>query len=173
MVNDKGYIRDRREMLTIKLKSLAAEARIIRQTAKRMPVALREEMTLHRRGVVRHAARHTHLALAFLRGRRYEQIERTCHDEPDWNAVAKMVVRYGHAIGYGSPCYDMREGEKVVAEFVRRWGQQPSTAPEDLPAFADRYASEHLRGHRAPSGWVGPETMPDFLKRIEALEQAA
>ena len=95
MVNEKGVIIDRREMLRIKLKSLVAEVRIIQTEERRMPQALAAEMRLHRRTVIRDASRDTHLALGFLRGRSYGQLEAIHHTDPHWDRVAAMVKKYG------------------------------------------------------------------------------
>ena len=62
--------------LRINVKSLAAEAKIIRQEARRCGACYEMELTLHRRGRLREEARYTHLALAFVRGRPYKSVER-------------------------------------------------------------------------------------------------
>lgn len=92
---DKTSIVDRREMLRIKVNSLAAEARIIRRAERKAWGELRNELTLHRRGVVRVAARETHLALGLIKGRTIQQMERKAFRPPDWKAVEKMVRKYG------------------------------------------------------------------------------
>ena len=83
--------------LKVKVKSLAAEARIIRREERRFPgdSSTRAQLQGHRRDVVRREARHSHLALAYLRGRAYRQVEQTCHRDPDWEAVARMIKKYG------------------------------------------------------------------------------
>ena len=84
--------------LKIKLKSLAAEARIIRAQERKTKGqwnATRESLYRHRIDVVRKAARETHLAYGYLRGRTYEQMEPEAYTKPDWAAVEKMVVKYG------------------------------------------------------------------------------
>lgn len=85
--------------LKIKLKSLAAEARIIRkqELKTRGPShnATRESLYRHRIDVVRRCSRETHLAYGYTRGRAYVQLERTCYSPPDWKAVAAMVKKYG------------------------------------------------------------------------------
>ncbi len=97
MYDQNKTIVDRREMLRVKLKSLAAEARIIRREEQRTHGALREELHRHRVDVVRKAARDTHVAYALIRGRTYEQIESKTHPDssPDWDTVNKMVKKYG------------------------------------------------------------------------------
>lgn len=91
--NDK--IIDRREMLRVKLKSLAEEARIIRREERRTHGRLRDELHLHRIGVVREAARNTHIAYGLIKGRTLEQIEGNAKSAPDWDAIGKMLKKYG------------------------------------------------------------------------------
>ena len=94
--------------LKIKLKALAAEARIIRREELRTNCSPRigevyatantlERAALHehRVGAVRREARHTYLAYGFLRGRAYAQLEVTCQKPPDLSAVLRMVRKYG------------------------------------------------------------------------------
>ena len=138
---------DRRHLLKIKLKSLAAEAKIIKKAEGRLAIPALElppvpqlqtkdqaierrmlkrmhrakfrsqpwydrnraqlaEMQDHRKSDLRLAARTTHLAYGFLRGRTYDQIEGTrelappgsywrhVHDRLIANA-AKMAAAYG------------------------------------------------------------------------------
>src|ERR1044071_2137757 len=75
-------VADKRRLLKIKLKSLATEAKIIRQEEDRLRESqklhlqdLRREMAEHRRGVVRSESRHTGLAYAFIRGKGYREVE--------------------------------------------------------------------------------------------------
>lgn len=80
--------------LKVKVKSLAAEARIIRREERRNP-ELRGDLAAHRREVVRKEARHSLLAYGYLRGRSYRAMERTTHAEPSWAEVERMIRRYG------------------------------------------------------------------------------
>lgn len=93
MQDKNGKIIDRREMLKIKLKSLAAETRIIRHQEKKTRGALREELYRHRIDVVRKVARDTHIAYGLIRGRTLEQIEPQSYSSPDWNAINKMIEK--------------------------------------------------------------------------------
>jgi len=89
---------DRREMLRVKLKSLVAEAKIIRREEHRTYGALRDELALHRRTVVRFEARCTHLAYGLIRGRTIDQMEPKRlveHNTALKEKVAKMVQKYG------------------------------------------------------------------------------
>lgn len=95
--------------LKVKVKSLAAEAKIIRHEERRckniqrfgdekertVAWLLRGSLAGHRRGVVRKEARHSLLALGYLRGNLYRAMERTCHENPNWEEVERMVKKYG------------------------------------------------------------------------------
>lgn len=99
--------------LKVKIKSLAAEAKIIRgeeakqrkwiAKAKQRSLsdsvdrhrAARDSLKGHRRTVVRHEARHSLLAYGFLRGTPYLAMEMKCHEPPDWSKVQKIAERFG------------------------------------------------------------------------------
>ena len=84
--------------LKIKLKSLAAEARIIRAQERKTKGKhndTRESLYLHRTKDVRGEARATHVAYGFLRGREYACIEPKSYTQPDWKRVEAMVKKYG------------------------------------------------------------------------------
>ena len=90
-----GNIIDRREMLKVKIKSLTAEAQIIRHQERKLPgvSALRTELHNHRVVVVRNASRQAQLAYALVRGRKQ------FHWKPqDVDAAVKMAAKYG-AVG--------------------------------------------------------------------------
>lgn len=92
----KVVLRDRREMLRVKLKSLAEEARIIRREERRTWGVLRDELHLHRVTVVRHEARCTHLAYGLIRGRTLQQMERRDTLDPGCKSkVEAMLKKYG------------------------------------------------------------------------------
>lgn len=138
MVTEKGRIIDRREMLTIKLKALVAEARIIRQAERRMPGDLGIEMRLHRIRVVRSASRHTHLALGFIRGRAYGQLEATSRTQPDWEQVKKMVRRYSAMW----PHLTTSGGGEMVDRLIDHWAAHPAwKAPSLLGIIQYRQAT--------------------------------
>lgn len=91
-----GTIIDRREMLRVKAKSLAEEARIIRREERRARGALRDELHLHRVGPVRAEARATYIAYGLIRGRTMRQMEN--RDEIPREAkerVEAMIKKYG------------------------------------------------------------------------------
>lgn len=87
--------------LKVKLKHLAEESRIIRREAEKQYEARNfqkgNDLTCHRKEVVRPEARATHLAYQFLRGIPYEVVERYNDDAnpPNWKRVEAMVKKYG------------------------------------------------------------------------------
>lgn len=96
MARDPGYT-----YIKVKLLSLAAEAKIIR-TQERLArgkdkLQLRLGLAEHRRGIVRHEARHALLAYAFLRGVPYRKLEAKVRsgNEPDWPKLRKLVDKHG------------------------------------------------------------------------------
>lgn len=99
-----GKLIDRREMLVIKAKSLAAEARFIRQRELKCRPSqdqLRTELYFHRTRDVRHEARHTYLALGLIKGRTIEQMEPhrlPTTAAPDMAKINAMVKKYGPAV---------------------------------------------------------------------------
>lgn len=99
---DRQTVLDRREMLRVKIKSLAEEAKIIRKEERRThPGTLRNELREHRAGPLRLEARASHLAYGFIRGLTIEQMEpkRLPMPEHEHKAlherVATMVKKYG------------------------------------------------------------------------------
>lgn len=95
-------ILDRREMLKVKVKSLAAEARIIRREEQRTHGPLRAELHWHRIFVVRRASREAGLAYGYVRGKTLEQMEPNAGKpgwvKPDEDAIGKMVKKYGPVV---------------------------------------------------------------------------
>lgn len=103
--------------LKVKVKSLAAEASIIRIEERKAKRSLRwanrqepkdqqqayaawiarNSLNGHRRGPLRSEQRHSLLAYGFLRGRKYLTLEHRCRDgnEPDWDRVKQLVGRFG------------------------------------------------------------------------------
>jgi hypothetical protein len=112
-------------LLKVKIKSLAAEARIIRLEEKRSNGRLRWELWQHRVEVVRKEARLSQLAYGFLRGKQYEQIERKVGPElpngriggggplstQDWAKIESMVERFG-----ARKYWDRRYGYDTAAD---------------------------------------------------------
>lgn len=97
--------------LKVKIKSLAAEAKIIRREEKRYPGghAVRIGLYLHRIHEVRDESRSAHLAYGFLKGRTYSQIEQGARKTPDWSRIERLIHKYGEG--------DMREINQRFAEW--------------------------------------------------------
>lgn len=101
MTDDIKPLRDQRAKLRVKVKSLAAEARIIRGEERRARRGdLRESLYLHRIHEVRSHARSAHLALGFIKGRTYEQMEKQAFSKPDWPEVRRLLAKYGPGPDY-------------------------------------------------------------------------
>ena len=77
--------------LKIKVKSLTAEARIIRSQELKLKGKnwghLASPLQGHRRGSLRAEARDTHIAYGYLKGRTYRQMEDNPKTEPNWENV--------------------------------------------------------------------------------------
>lgn len=87
-----------RAYLRVKVKSLAAEAAIIKHEERRHRGDLRAGLREHRVGVVRREQRATLLAYAFLRGVPVTCVEGSALTPPDWSRVQKMVEKYGDGL---------------------------------------------------------------------------
>lgn len=89
--------------LKVKVKSLAAESKIIRQEeikAKRQKNdELRSGLYHHRIFRVRMEARSSHLAYGFLCGVSYRAMEKVGSRKPNWSHVQKIVERFGGKTG--------------------------------------------------------------------------
>lgn len=98
-----GTLADRREMLRVKLKSLATEAKYIRSEEDRRPHTslIRLELREHRIKPLRIESRATGLAYGFIKGYERSRIENKRHPMPEWvdkdllKKVEAMVKRYG------------------------------------------------------------------------------
>lgn len=102
-------------MLKVKIKSLAAEARIIRREELRLPgpARLRQELHTHRTCDVRAEQRASLLAYAFLRGRTRGACEPKCAAEPDWQRVLRLVEKFGPVLP--------TESKKQTADRLAAW----------------------------------------------------
>jgi hypothetical protein len=95
---------DDRVYLKVKIKSLAAEAKIIRSEEKKHTRideelgynSIRHGLRIHRICIVRSEARYALLAYGFIRGRTYSKIEPNgCVYPANWEKIWKMVEKYG------------------------------------------------------------------------------
>lgn len=87
--------------LRVKIRSLADEARVIRDEERRAKDAhdytLVNSLCNHRKQSVRPEARCALLAYAFLRRMPYERLERDPRSKPNWTRIKKMVERFTNA----------------------------------------------------------------------------
>lgn len=81
--------------LRVNVKSLAAEAKIIRKEARRCGIQYEGALTMHRRGRLREEARLAQLALAFFRGRTYRSAERAAKVAINPVALGKKLNAFG------------------------------------------------------------------------------
>jgi hypothetical protein len=108
------------KFLKVKIKTLGEEARIIRKEELRAnDNSLREELYLHRIYVVRKEARSTHIAYGLLRGRQYENIERSHdeHNEPDWYRIGEMIKKYGYSDDYQNYLAFLKQPGNAIRNF--------------------------------------------------------
>lgn len=110
--------KDRRAMLRVKVKSLMAEAAIIRAEERRA----RNIWTLgslhqHRVRDLRREARHSSLALGFIKGRTWREMEVNCTVEPDWEYVQKLLAKFGPK-GFKLVELSTRNDRRLLAEEV-------------------------------------------------------
>lgn len=138
-IREDGYF-----YIKVKILSLAAEAKIIRKQEQKARAhgnrSLRIGLADHRRGIVRHEARHAQLAYGFLRGMPYKKMEAKCHGgcEPDFGKVKASIEKYicvrrvtGTTMtewGWEEPTYEPREDfetrkAQLLADFDK-WAQE-------------------------------------------------
>src|SRR5690348_6675706 len=100
--------------IKIKIKSLAEEAKIIRQEELKFPgeYEVRRGLYEHRMNSVRPECRAANLAYGFLRGKSYEQIERNPKTKPNWSRVQRIAEKYG-AKYFGSELGELQQAFKV------------------------------------------------------------
>lgn len=131
-------MQDERTYLKIKIKSLAAEARIIRKETRRVKrISIKNGLALHRKGIVRFEARHALLAYGFLRGLEYRQMEQKAHEPPDWKKVRKMIEKYGSHLApwsnnesyadYELRCNEHRLRKETMLKRLDEWIQRAKT----------------------------------------------
>jgi hypothetical protein len=80
-----------RSKFRVKIKSLACEAKIIRQEESRRDGWVRGSLRLHRISEVRNEQRHTLLAYAYVRGVPMCVVEQRCRIMPDALAIDRIV----------------------------------------------------------------------------------
>jgi hypothetical protein len=85
---------DKRVQLKIKIKSLAAESKIIRAETKKAPKWLKGHLHHHRVMDVRIESRYAQLAYAFLRNVDYSQVEYNAKKAVNWEKLRDTVNRF-------------------------------------------------------------------------------
>lgn len=90
----------------------------------------------HRKNVVRKEARDTHIALHFLKGKPYETVEIKAYNQPDWDNIERMVIKYNHG-----------EDPRVVKQRLEEWFQEAEKYIEK-PLFS-RFKNPSLRMRKA------------------------
>lgn len=78
-------------------------------------VSLVQSLRRHRKGPVRHEARHAQLALAFLRGKPYERCEDKAESYPYWDKVMEIAQRF------------CAEDKRIVAQKFEQWSQEAAS----------------------------------------------
>jgi hypothetical protein len=81
--------------LRIKIKSLAAEAAIIRNESNKTKGMTKWGLNHHRTSVVRYHSRHNLLAYGLLRQVPYQEMEIKCDEAPDFKIISDIATRFG------------------------------------------------------------------------------
>ncbi|MFA5024226.1 MAG: hypothetical protein WC523_04680 [Patescibacteria group bacterium] len=81
--------------LRIKIKSLAAEAAIIRKEANKTNGMIKWGLNYHRTTVVREHARLNQLVYGLLRRVPYKAMETKCYKAPDFKKILELAARFG------------------------------------------------------------------------------
>ena len=112
--------------LKIKIKSLAAEAVIIKREEQKwkklsvftenvkQPHPLFFSLRSHRLYEVRTECRAAILAYGYLRGRTYQSIEAKCYEKPNWTRVTNLICKYGNLNA---------EKQKEVSTRLKSWAK--------------------------------------------------
>lgn len=124
--------------LKIKIKSLAAEAVIIKREEQRWKAApftvgndkqthpLYFSLRNHRLLKVRAECRSAIIAYGYLRGRAYRSIESKYHEAPNWERIAEILRTFGNF-----PDMHIPEKRKELFERVKLWGSVPAIPKEE------------------------------------------
>lgn len=130
--------------LKVKIKSLAAEARIIRHEETRFPRGFRDHPTFqglhsHRTWDVRREARSALLAYAYLRGRLYSTIEGGSNEkrssQPDIVRIMQLIYKYGSDKGMAP--WLSKERRYELHQHVRFGWIDKGATPVDLREVID------------------------------------
>ena len=78
------------------IKSLAAEALINRQAAKKTKGLERYGLNHHRKTILRQEARAALIAYAYLRGKSYRAMEKEGSSKPDWKYIKRKAMKFAN-----------------------------------------------------------------------------
>jgi hypothetical protein len=98
--------------LRINAKSLAAESRLIRQEEKRCGLIYVELLRSHRIRELREESRYAGLALAFIRGRKYSEVENKGSRPVDAARLEKKIDKFLHYRPGSPDFHNWLTGEK-------------------------------------------------------------
>jgi len=105
--------------LKVKSKTLAAESRIIREEERKTFGEFRDTLYLHRVNVVRDEARTTHIAITFLKGKKYKTIESSRRPEKEYNFNYLILKRAAQIIRkYSNTEYSAEQVEATLKMWV-------------------------------------------------------
>lgn len=117
-------MKNRIKQLKVKIKSLAAESRIIRlETNRSKDQQTKWDLAHHRTGIVREEARYSQLAYAFLRGRSYASVEAKTDKELDLKRVEKLVERFGVTYSMDESYTDYSRRKKEQDGMFLKWAE--------------------------------------------------
>jgi hypothetical protein len=83
--------------LRVNVKSLSAESKIIRKESKKAAPDYRNQLEWHRIYRLRNESRMAQLALAFIRGIPYKEVEKTAKVLPDCKTLLNKINRFYRA----------------------------------------------------------------------------
>lgn len=109
--------------LKVKVKTLAAEAKIIRkEESKASGDVLRSTLHFHRINHLRAIARTNLLAYGCVRGIPYKKMETKTATEPDWEGIKSIANRFGAVWDSADESYDdYSKRKKQHEEAVAAW----------------------------------------------------
>ena len=90
---EKNINKERLVTLKVKVKSLTAESKIIRDLERKHTGFIRDSLADHRKLIVRVEARASQLAAAFLKGKKYKKVESYCKDKPYRDQVIATKIK--------------------------------------------------------------------------------
>lgn len=82
--------------LKMELKKLAKEIKKFKNMRDHWWDYQEHEQWYYQGGVLNraHEFRHLHIVYCMFRGRKYEEIERYCHESPDWQKIEQIKLKY-------------------------------------------------------------------------------